>query len=140
MFVHPLVLELTGKKMPKDGLEAKFSVYHGSACGLLFGRATPAEYADAMVVQTADLRRKITATIDRDLQADQCRIVVHLAQGAVEKHVQHAVGSLSSPMTSEQLRNKFVDQTASFWSEQAADEVFNKLSRIWDVDGPILEY
>ncbi len=37
--VHPLVLELTGKKEPTDGLLAKFSVYHGCAAGLIFGRA-----------------------------------------------------------------------------------------------------
>ena len=38
--VHSLVLELTGKKEPKDGLEAKFSVYHGCAAGLMVGQAT----------------------------------------------------------------------------------------------------
>jgi hypothetical protein len=32
--VHSLVLELTGKKEPADGLQAKFSVYHGCAAGL----------------------------------------------------------------------------------------------------------
>ena len=37
--VHSLVLELTGKKTPADGLQAKFSVYHGCAAGLTFGRA-----------------------------------------------------------------------------------------------------
>ncbi len=29
--VHSLVLELTGKKEPADGLQGKFSVYHGCA-------------------------------------------------------------------------------------------------------------
>src|SRR6185295_13149201 len=42
--VHPLVLELTGKKEPQDGLQAKFSVYHGFAAGLIFGRAGETEY------------------------------------------------------------------------------------------------
>ena len=44
--VHPLVLELTGKKTPQTGLEGKFSVYHSCAVGLLYGRAGEAEYAD----------------------------------------------------------------------------------------------
>src|SRR5437763_4027223 len=35
--VHSLVLELTGKKTPKDGLQGKFSVYHGCAAGLVYG-------------------------------------------------------------------------------------------------------
>jgi 2-methylcitrate dehydratase PrpD len=29
---NPMVLELTGKKEPKTGLEGKFSVYHSSCC------------------------------------------------------------------------------------------------------------
>ena len=44
--VHPLVLELTGKKEPADGLQAKFSVYHGCAAGLVFGRAAEDEFSD----------------------------------------------------------------------------------------------
>lgn len=36
--VHPLVLEMTGKKNPQDSLEAKFSVYHGAAIGLIYGK------------------------------------------------------------------------------------------------------
>ena len=47
--VHPLVLELTGMKEPGSGLSAKFSVYHGCAAGLIFGRAGEAEFADEIV-------------------------------------------------------------------------------------------
>jgi len=42
--VHPLVVELTGKKEPQDGLQGKFSFYHGFAAGLIFGRAGEGEY------------------------------------------------------------------------------------------------
>jgi 2-methylcitrate dehydratase PrpD len=47
--VHSLVLELTGKKEPKDGLQGKFSVYHGCAAGLIYGRAGEEEFHDAVV-------------------------------------------------------------------------------------------
>lgn len=47
--VHPLVLESTWRIAPKDGLEAKFSVYHGAAVGLLLGKAAPAQYEDEVV-------------------------------------------------------------------------------------------
>src|SRR6476660_4836528 len=49
--VHSLVLELTGKKEPADGLQGKFSVYHGVAAGLIFGRAGEDEYADDIVTR-----------------------------------------------------------------------------------------
>ncbi len=64
--VHSLVLELTGKKEPEDGLQGKFSVYHGCAVGLIFGRAGEEEFSDA-IVNRADvvaLRRKVVATAD----------------------------------------------------------------------------
>ena len=49
--VHSLVLELTGKRSPRTGLEAKFSVYHACAAGMLFGRAGEAEFDDELVVR-----------------------------------------------------------------------------------------
>src|SRR6185436_4404962 len=67
--VHPLVLELTGKKEPEDGLQGKFSVYHGFAAGLIFGQASETEYADAIVVRddVTALRRKVVATVDEKI-------------------------------------------------------------------------
>lgn len=113
--VHPLVLELTGKTKPGDGLEAKFSVYHGGAVGLLYGKATPAQYEDDVVLnpQVTSLREKIHATVDDRLRADECHIVVEFADsetGRIEKHVDHAVGSLEVPMSDTQLTEKFLDQ------------------------------
>src|SRR5512137_400551 len=49
LVVHPLVLELTGKRAPRSGLEGKFSVYHACAAALLFGKAGEAEFSDACV-------------------------------------------------------------------------------------------
>jgi 2-methylcitrate dehydratase PrpD len=42
--VHSLVLELTGNKAPRSGLQAKFSVYHACAAAIVFGRAGVAEF------------------------------------------------------------------------------------------------
>jgi len=64
--VHLLVLELTGKKEPVDGLQAKFSVYRGCAAGLSFGRAAEEEFSDEVVNRDdmVALRRKVVATVD----------------------------------------------------------------------------
>ena len=128
--VHPLVLELTGKKLPKDGLEAKFSVYHGAACGLLFGKASPSEYTDEVVKQTADLRSKINAAVDKGLKADECHITIRGANGAAKKHVEHAVGSLDKPMSPEQFRKKFLDQAGRVLGQSEASELFDSLLSI----------
>ncbi|KAJ5836897.1 hypothetical protein N7447_002923 [Penicillium robsamsonii] len=66
--VHPLVLELTGKTAPRDGLEAKFSVYHGGAVGLLLGEVTPGQYEHDVVLdrRVVALRARFRAVPRRE--------------------------------------------------------------------------
>jgi 2-methylcitrate dehydratase PrpD len=108
--VHSLVLELTGKKEPADGLQAKFSVYHGCAAGLTFGRAAEEEFADD-IVNRADLvalRRKVVATVDDAIDEAGADVTAVLTDGRrVHVFVEHAIGSLANPMTDAQLEAKF---------------------------------
>ena len=108
--VHSLVLELTGKKEPQDGLQGKFSVYHGCAAGLLFGRAGEAEYDDAIVRRedVAALRRKVVATVDDSIDEASADVTAVLKDGRREHvFVEHAIGSLERPMTDADLEGKF---------------------------------
>ncbi|MBT9503302.1 MAG: MmgE/PrpD family protein [Burkholderiaceae bacterium] len=108
--VHSLVLELTGKKEPADGLQAKFSVYHGCAAGLTFGRAAEEEFADD-IVNRADLvalRRKVVATVDDAIAEASADVTAVLSDGRrVHVFVEHAIGSLARPMSDAQLEAKF---------------------------------
>jgi 2-methylcitrate dehydratase PrpD len=108
--VHSLVLELTGKKEPADGLQAKFSVYHGCAAGLMFGRAGEDEFSDE-VVNRADmvaLRRKVVATVDDAIGEASVDVTAVLTDGRrIHVFVEHAIGSLENPMTDAQLEAKF---------------------------------
>jgi 2-methylcitrate dehydratase PrpD len=108
--VHSLVLELTGRKEPQDGLQGKFSVYHGCAAGLLFGRAGEAEYADEIVTRpdVAALRRKVVATVDDSIAEASADVTAVLKDGRRERvFVEHAIGSLERPMTDADLESKF---------------------------------
>jgi 2-methylcitrate dehydratase PrpD len=108
--VHSLVLELTGKKEPQDGLQGKFSVYHGCAAGLLFGRAGEAEYADEIVCRAdvTALRRKVVATVDDSIDEAAADVTAILKDGRREHvFVEHAIGSLERPMTDADLEGKF---------------------------------
>ncbi|TKI04427.1 MmgE/PrpD family protein [Martelella alba] len=122
--VHPLVLELTGKRMPQTGLDGKFSVYHSAAVALIQGRAGEAQYSDAAVhhAPTVALRNKISAEIDPSLPADAAHIVLVLQNGQhLEKHIEHAIGSTANPMNREAIDGKFTDLTAPvLGAEQAA--------------------
>ena len=111
--VHSLVLELTGKKEPVDGLQAKFSVYHGCAAGLIFGRAGEGEYADDIVNRPdmVALRRKIVATVDDRIDEAAVEVNAVLTNGShIALRVDHAIGSLERPMTDAMLARKFHDQ------------------------------
>jgi aconitate decarboxylase len=98
--VHPLVLELTGKRCPKDGLEGKFSVFHGSTIGLIYGKGTPAQYENHVVQDPAviEVRDKIECEADATLAANETKITLTIQDEQVlEKHVKHAVGSIEVP-------------------------------------------
>ena len=108
--VHSLVLELTGKKTPKDGLEAKFSVYHSAAAGLIFGEAGEHQYDDGIVnrADVLDLRARIVAAVDDGIHEDSVDATVFCKDGRkVHLFVEHAIGSMKNPMTDTRLEGKF---------------------------------
>jgi 2-methylcitrate dehydratase PrpD len=108
--VHSLVLELCGKKEPVDGLQAKFSIYHGCAAGLTFGCAGEDEFSDAVVTRAdmVALRRKVVATVDDSIDEAAADITAVMQDGSrVHVRVEHAIGSLQNPMTNAQLEAKF---------------------------------
>ena len=139
--VHPLVLELTGKKEPQDGLQGKFSVYHGFAAGLLFGQAGEHEYDDAIVLRedVAALRRKVVAAVDTSVAEDAADVSAILRGGKrVHIRVDHAIGSLERPLSDAQLEAKFnslADPVIGKDKARAAIEACWKLAQAKDVQG-----
>ncbi|MGH6640398.1 MAG: MmgE/PrpD family protein, partial [Polaromonas sp.] len=131
--VHSLVLELTGKKEPADGLQAKFSVYHGCAAGLTFGRAAEEEFSDE-IVNRADmvaLRRKVVATVDDSIDEASADVTAVLKDGRrVHVLVEHAIGSLQNPMTDAQLEAKFHGLSDAILEASQTSEL---ISACWDI-------
>jgi 2-methylcitrate dehydratase PrpD len=108
--VHPLVLELTGKKAPQTGLESKFSVYFAAALAIVRGSAGTRDFSDsnARSPVIAALRDRVTATIDPAMKEEQVRATITLTDGrTLEKFIEHVVGSLERPMTDGDLEAKF---------------------------------
>lgn len=108
--VHPLVLELTGKKTPVTGLEGKFSVFHAAAAALIRGAGGEREFSDPVVRDPAvvALRDRVTATVQPGIREDEARVMITLDDGQkLEKHVEHAIGSLERPMSDADLEAKF---------------------------------
>ena len=110
--VHPLVLELTGKRTPQTGLEGKFSVYFAAAVAIAAGAAGVRQFTDEWVRRpdVIALRDRVSATADPTIGEAQARASITLKDGRrVETFVEHAVGSLEQPMSDPDLDAKVRD-------------------------------
>ena len=137
--VHPLVLELTGKREPAVGLEGKFSIYHCAAIALIEGNARPGQFSDEAVTRpdAVELRRKVSATADPALRENQAAVSVTLNDGRrVSEWVEAATGSPENPISDDQLREKFHDLVWPYlprWKEERLLEMIEGLVDLTDV-------
>jgi 2-methylcitrate dehydratase PrpD len=132
--VHYLVLELTGKRTPKTGLDGKFSVFHSAAVAIIDGRGGENQYSDVAVhdPRTVKLRDSVNATIDTAMPPDACHITIILNDGRrLEKQVEHAIGSIARPMTNQDLEAKFQDLVTPILG---ADRCATLLGACWSVE------
>jgi 2-methylcitrate dehydratase PrpD len=126
--VHPLVLELTGKKTPQTGLEGKFSVYFAAAVAIVHGAAGVKDFSDDAVKDATivTLRDRVTATIDPAIKEEQARVIVRLKDGRrLEKYIEHAVGSVQKPMSNADLEAKFMGNADGVLPEAQARKVLD---------------
>ncbi|KAJ6130286.1 hypothetical protein N7512_003066, partial [Penicillium capsulatum] len=118
IFVHPVIdgCVWVHGEMERRGLwsDAIQMFTMGVAVGLVFGKATSAQYEDSVL---ADARVVITRIVNEALRADGCRVIVHVRETdessiAMVKCIGHAVGSLEQPMqvADDQLVDKFLDE------------------------------
>jgi 2-methylcitrate dehydratase PrpD len=134
--VHSLVLELTGKKEPADGLQGKFSVYHGCAAGLIFGRAGEAEYADHIVTRddVVALRRRVVATVNNTIDEASADVTAVLRDGRrVHVFVEHAIGSVQRPMSDAALDAKFATLSGPILGAARTGELVAACRRLGDL-------
>jgi 2-methylcitrate dehydratase PrpD len=132
------VLELTGIARPSSTLEAKLSVYHAAAAAIVLGGATLQAFAPAAIAHPAvlALRERVTVTPDPAIQEDEARIAIELADGrTLERHIDHAVGSVSRPMSDADMRAKFRGLAEPVLAKPQVDELIracDELERLPD--------
>ncbi|MBF0515432.1 MAG: MmgE/PrpD family protein, partial [Desulfovibrionaceae bacterium] len=132
--VHPLVLELTGKKTPQTGLEGKFSVYHAAAAAVIFGKAGERQFSDAVVRDpgVVALRDKVAAVVDPAVKEQQADVTIVLADGReLRKFITQAVGSVENPMSDSALEAKLTDLAQGILPEAQAKRL---IAMCWKVE------
>jgi 2-methylcitrate dehydratase PrpD len=88
--VHPLVLEVMGLREPRTSLQAKFSVYHCIAVGLLDGIAGVRQFSVSRVraPEVVALRGLVETTTDPSIALDEAIVRVQYADGSsIERHI-----------------------------------------------------
>jgi 2-methylcitrate dehydratase PrpD len=126
--VNPLVLELTGKKTPQEGLEGKFSIYHAVAVAIVEGAGGEKQFRDQAVRDPTivALRERVVPLVDANIHPEQVDMDITLKGGRkLEKFIQHAIGSLEVPMTDTDLQTKFADLTEGILATGQIREVMD---------------
>jgi 2-methylcitrate dehydratase PrpD len=130
---HPLVLELTGKREPKTGLEGKFSVFHAAAIALLRGDGSPSAFSDAAVRDPAvvDLRGRVRVTTDPAIHEASAEITIVFKDGRrIFRRVEQAIGSVERPLSDADLDEKFRGQAVPIIGAEACNRLIELARRL----------
>jgi len=134
--VSPYVMSISGVRAPVSGMQAKFSVFHTAAVGLLDGDGGVTQYADARVRTPAGLalRDKVGSDGDARLRKDQARARVVAAGRAYCSAIEHALGTVDNPMDDAAIRTKFLANAASVVDQGRSHKVVELVSDIERID------
>jgi 2-methylcitrate dehydratase PrpD len=108
--VHPLVLKVAAHRVPRTGLEAKFSVAFCAALGLVRGEAGEQDFAAGSLLDPAltDVMDRVTLEADEALPVSAASMTVRVRGGRLlERRVASARGTPTNPATPEDVDTKF---------------------------------
>lgn len=141
-----LAIDVCGhRQQPGNYIEAKASLHHGVAMGLLRGRAGLKEYTDEAVRDeaAAALRGKITVIQNPDIEIEEAGLTVTLNNGEVfTEHVDKKTSSVGSALSDRTMEEKFRGMTEDYLSKERQDKL---IEAIWNLDkedsiSKIIEY
>lgn len=134
--VCPYVMSISGVRSPESGMQAKFSVFHTAAVGLLDGDGGVAQYTDARVRDPAvlALRDKVKICIDPKLGKDQAHATVVTAGRTHRSSVEHALGTVDNPMSDAAIEAKFVANAQRIIGRSRAQRVVDLVRNVHELD------
>lgn len=120
-----------GDRPVRNERDARVSIHHCAALGLLRGRAGVADFEAAAVADAglAALRAKTTAVLDDGLPRGAATVTVRIADGReLRETVTAPRGSLEHPLTDGELEAKFRDNAAAGGSGAPCDA---QIAAVW---------
>jgi 2-methylcitrate dehydratase PrpD len=110
--VHDYVSWVTAKRDLRSGLDGKFSIFHSAAVALVDGKAGLDQFSDARVADPAveAVRQRVHIIPDGAIGKDAATVVITLTDGRQITHaVKHNKGTPDSPLTDDEIGEKFLD-------------------------------
>jgi 2-methylcitrate dehydratase PrpD len=134
--VSPKALALTDRRHPKNGLEARVSLYHWVAVSFIRGTARIADMdTNSAVLEPTIVRfqERVSTVGDEAIATDGAEVTLTLRDGgSLVSRVEHCVGSASRPMTDGELEQKFTGLTQVVIGPVRTRQV---LEMSWGVEG-----
>ncbi|MGL9618492.1 MmgE/PrpD family protein [Bradyrhizobium sp. U531] len=126
-----------GDRPVNNERDARVSIHHCVACGLLLGTAGVAEFAQETVVRPdiAQLRQKVRAELDAQMPDGAARVTVRLATGnMLTETVVSPRGSRAAPLSDRDIEDKLREGVRTGRSDWDAERVIDAVWRIDAVD------
>ncbi|OAF04689.1 hypothetical protein AYJ54_23800 [Bradyrhizobium centrolobii] len=123
-----------GDRAVNNERDARVSIHHCVACGLLLGAAGVAEFAHETVVRPdiAQLRQKVRAELDGTMPDGAARVSLRLSSGEVlTEAVTSPRGSLAAPLGDRDIEEKLHDSVRVGGSDWDAGRV---IEAVWRLD------
>ncbi len=123
-----------GDRQVRNERDARVSIHHSVACGLLIGTAGVKEFADPLVFDDAivRMRAKVRAELDPSLPDGAARVTVHTSSGQIlTKTVMAARGSLEDPLPDADIETKL---RACAQSVVSSPDIERLIDTVWRLE------
>lgn len=124
--LHPDAMRLCWRKLPENEMDAQVSVYHWVAAALLHKEAGLDQGTLACVMDTRvrALQEKIQIETRADMADNQAIATIVLKDGRrFDAAIENATGSITNPMTNQQLAAKFRGLCAPILGATATEQL-----------------
>jgi 2-methylcitrate dehydratase PrpD len=129
-----VLLLARGDRPVRNERDARVSIHHCVACGLLIGAAGVSEFARETVVRPdiAKFREKVQAELDSSLPDGAARVSIHLASGeTVTETVMSPRGSLADPLADRDIEAKLREGVRTGGCDWDAERI---IEAVWQLD------
>lgn len=126
-----------GDRAVRNERDARVSIHHCAACGLLIGAAGVAEFAPETVARpdVAQMRQKVRAELDEAMPDGAARVTLRLTSGEVlTETVISPRGSLAVPLADGDIETKLREGVRAGGSDWDADRLTDAVWRLDTLD------